>query len=83
MNRFAICTEITPAKQCQCTTRHITCTDITHLLIKPIAQLRDPALNLVELAALLLPVSLYNVHHGWIEEVGGSPSLDRKCNCDL
>jgi hypothetical protein len=36
--------------------------NISHLLIQPIAQLGDAALDLVELAALLLAVALYDVH---------------------
>ena len=36
--------------------------DETDLLIQPIAQLGDAALDLVELAALLLPISLDNIH---------------------
>jgi len=34
----------------------------SHLLIQPIAQLGDAALDLVELDGLLLAVALYDVH---------------------
>ncbi len=37
-------------------------TESSHLLIQTVAQLGDAALDLVELAALLLAVALYNVH---------------------
>jgi len=50
-----------------------------HLLIQPIAQLGNAALDLVELDGLLLAVSLYDVHD--VVRCDGGEKNDMFCSC--